>query len=161
MVLCKYGIESKIGKKIPTCRRIQFASIYGDVDYLNVIKYADVVAKNIYEKEAKEISKLQKSILDISSKEDLFYISICYKENDSKDNRTKDSVLAQDIYNELISKGYRVFFSRITLKDKLGTQYEPYIFAAIHSAKVMLHVTTSDENSESIWVRNGWSRFYL
>lgn len=163
LVLCKYGIEyvddPKTGKKIPTCHRTQFASIYEDADYLNVLKYADVVAKSIYEKEAKEISKLQKSILDISSKEDPFDIFICYKENDSKGNRTKDSVLAQDIYDELISKGYRVFFSRITLEDKLGTQYEPYIFAALHSAKVMLHVTTSDENSESVWVRNEWSRF--
>lgn len=163
LVLCKYGIEyvddSKTGKKIPTCHRTQFASIYEDADYLNVLKYADVVAKSIYEKEAKEISKLQKSILDISSKEDPFDIFICYKENDIKGNRTKDSVLAQDIYDELISKGYRVFFSRITLEDKLGTQYEPYIFAALHSAKVMLHITTSDENSESVWVRNEWSRF--
>lgn len=163
LVLCKYGIEyvddPKTGKKIPTCHRTQFASIYEDADYINVLKYADVVAKTVYEQEAKEISKLQKSILDISSKEDPFDIFICYKENDSRGNRTKDSVLAQDIYDELISKGYRVFFSRITLEDKLGTQYEPYIFAALHSAKIMLHVTTSDENSESVWVRNEWSRY--
>ena len=163
LVLCKYGIEyvddPKTGNKIPTCHRTQFSSIYDDSDYQNVLKHADAVAKVIYEKEAKEISKLQKSILDISSKEDPFDIFICYKENDGKGNRTKDSVLAQDIYDELISKGYRVFFSRITLEDKLGTQYEPYIFAALHSAKVMLHVTTSDENSESVWVRNEWSRF--
>lgn len=163
LVLCKYGIEyvddPKTGKKIPTCHRTQFASIYDDSDYINVLKYADVVAKTVYEKEAKEISKLQKLILDISSKEDPFDIFICYKENDSKGNRTKDSVLAQDIYDELTNKGYRVFFSRITLEDKLGTQYEPYIFAALHSAKIMLHVTSSDENSESVWVRNEWSRY--
>ena len=163
LVLCKYGIEyvddPKTGKKIPTCHRTQFASVYEDADYMNVLKYADVVAKTVYEQEAKEISKLQKSILDISSKEDPFDIFICYKENDGKGNRTNDSVLAEDIHDELVNKGYRVFFSRITLEDKLGTQYEPYIFAALHSAKVMLHVTTSDENSESVWVRNEWSRF--
>lgn len=88
LVLCKYGIEyvddPKTGKKIPTCHRTQFASIYRDVNYLNIIKYADVVAKNIYEKEAKEISKLQKSILDISSKEDPFDIFICYEKRQQR-----------------------------------------------------------------------------
>ena len=47
-----------------------------------------------------------------------------------------DSVIAQDVYDALTEKGYRVFFSRITLEDKLGTEYEPYIFAALNSAKV-------------------------
>ena len=163
LVLCKYGIEyvddPKTGSKIPTCHRTQFSSIYDDSDYKNCIKNADIVSKSIYEKEAKEISKLQKSILEISSKEDPFDIFICYKESDSSGNRTPDSVLAQDIYKELTNEGYRVFFSRITLEDKLGSQYEPYIFAALHSSKVMIHVTTSDEYSESVWVRNEWSRY--
>ena len=163
LILCKYGIEyiddPKTGLKIPTCHRTQFASIFDDSDFANVIKYADVVARSVYEKEAKEISKLQKAILDISSREDPFDIFICYKETDAKGDRTTDSVLAQNIYKELTNEGYRVFFSRITLEDKLGAQYEPYIFAALHSSKVMLHVTTKTENSEAIWVRNEWSRF--
>ena len=53
------------------------------------------------------------------------------------------SVIAQDVYDALTTKGYRVFFSRITLEDKLGTEYEPYIFAALNSAKVMLAFGTS------------------
>ncbi|MCR5333274.1 MAG: TIR domain-containing protein [Bacilli bacterium] len=163
LVLCKYGIEyvddPKTGLKIPTCHRTRFESIYEDTDYKNVIKHADVVARGVYEKEAKEISKLQKSILDISSKEEPFDIFVCYKETDRSGDRTPDSVLAQDIYKELTHEGYRVFFSRITLEDKLGTQYEPYIFAALHSSKVMIHVTTSDENSESVWVKNEWQRY--
>ena len=163
LVLCKFGIEyvndPKTGFKIPTCHRTRFESIFEDSDFKNVIKYADIVARIIYEKEAKEISKLQKAILDISSKEDAFDIFICYKETDKTGERTKDSVLAQDIYEELTNEGFRVFFSRITLEDKLGSQYEPYIFAALHSSKVMLHVTTSNEHSESVWVRNEWSRY--
>ena len=39
--------------------------------------------------------------------------------------RRQDSVLAQDIYDALTDKGFKVFFSRITLEDKLGKQYEP------------------------------------
>ena len=41
------------------------------------------------------------------------------------------------IYYQLTDAGYKVFFARITLEDKAGTEYEPYIFAALNSAKVM------------------------
>ena len=43
--------------------------------------------------------------------------------------------LANDLYHQLTQEGFKVFFSRITLEDKLGTAYEPYIFAALNSVK--------------------------
>ena len=52
-----------------------------------------------------------------------------------------------------------MFFSRITLENKLGSQYEPYIFSALNSAKVMLVVGSSKDNLNSSWVKNEWSRF--
>jgi tetratricopeptide (TPR) repeat protein len=52
-----------------------------------------------------------------------------------------------------------VFFARITLEDKLGQEYEPYIFAALNSAKVMLVVGTKPEHFNAVWVKNEWSRF--
>jgi predicted RNase H-like nuclease (RuvC/YqgF family) len=55
--------------------------------------------------------------------------------------------------------GYRVFFSRITLEGKLGFEYEPYIFAALNSAKVMIIVGTSVEHYNAAWVKNEWIRF--
>ena len=73
--------------------------------------------------------------------------------------RTHDSVLAQDVYDALTAKGLKVFFSRITLEDKLGRQYEPYIFAALNSAKVMLAIGTKYEYFQAVWVKNEWSRF--
>ena len=53
----------------------------------------------------------------------------------------------------------RVFFSRITLEDKLGQEYEPYIFAALNSAKVMLAFGTCYDYYNAVWVKNEWSRF--
>ncbi|MBP5780689.1 MAG: toll/interleukin-1 receptor domain-containing protein, partial [Clostridia bacterium] len=103
--------------------------------------------------------QLIKHLVEISSKEDPFDVFICYKESDDAGTRTKDSVLAQDLYYELIREGYKVFFSRITLEGKLGTEYEPYIFAALHSAKVMIVVGTSKMNLEATWVRNEWLRY--
>ena len=68
-------------------------------------------------------------------------------------------MLAQDIYDALTAKGMRVFFSRISLEDKLGQDYEPCIFAALNSAKVMLMVTADSDHCQSVWVKNEWKRY--
>ena len=53
----------------------------------------------------------------------------------------------------------KVFFSEKSLEDRLGSEYEPIIFKALHTAKIFILVGTSKENIESNWVRNEWSRF--
>lgn len=163
LLLCKYGIEyvddPLTGKKIPTCHRTQFDSVFSDPDYKAAIKNADVLAREVYETEAKEIDGIQKHILEISQKEERFDVFICYKETDENGQRTIDSVIAQDLYSALTQKGYKVFFSKITLETKLGEMYEPYIFAALNSAKVMLVIGTKEAYFNAVWVRNEWSRF--
>lgn len=163
LLLCRYGIEyvqdPASGERIPTCHRASFDSILNDVDYKAALKYSDGVARSLYEKEAQRIASLQKDILAISQKETPFDVFICYKESDENGKRTKDSALAQDIYYQLTDAGYKVFFARITLEDKLGQEYEPYIFAALHSAKVMVVVGTKPEYLNAVWVKNEWSRY--
>jgi len=110
----------KTGKKIPTCHRSSFDSVLDSENFEFVMENADAVAKKVYREEAKAIEELRKSIIEVSSKEEPYDIFICYKETDEKGDRTIDSVIAQDVYTELTDKGYRVFFSRITLEDKLG-----------------------------------------
>ena len=163
LLLCRYGIEyvqdPASGERIPTCHRASFDSILNDVDYHAALQYSDGVARSLYEKEALRIANLQKDILAISQKETPFDVFICYKESDENGKRTKDSALAQDIYYQLTDAGYKVFFARITLEDKLGQEYEPYIFAALHSAKVMVVVGTKPEYLNAVWVKNEWSRY--
>ena len=163
LCLCKYGIEyvddPATGKKIPTCHRTSFESIFNDSNFEMALEYADLAAQRVYREEAKEIDRLQKSILDIAKNESPYDIFICYKETDEDGQRTKDSVMAQDIYDALTAKGYKVFFARITLEDKLGQEYEPYIFSALTSAKVMLAIGTNYEYFNAVWVKNEWSRF--
>ena len=115
--------------------------------------------REIYEAEATAINEIQKGILAISQKEEPFDVFICYKETDANGRRTKDSVLATELYNELTREGFKVFFSRITLEDKLGIAYEPYIFAALHSSKVMVVLGTKPEHFTAVWVKNEWSRY--
>lgn len=163
LVLCRYGIEyvedPATHKRIPTVNRAQFTSIYMDEDYKSALQYADGYQKTIYEEEAKAIDEIQKGILEISSKEEPFDVFICYKETDASGRRTQDSVLANDLYHQLTQEGFKVFFSRITLEDKLGTAYEPYIFAALNSSKVMVVLGTKPEFFNAVWVKNEWSRY--
>lgn len=165
LVLCKYGIEyvddPATGKKIPTCHRSSFESVLDDSNFDQAQENADVVARKVYREEAKQIEALRKGIIEVSAQEAPYDIFICYKETDEKGDRTLDSVLAQDIYDALTEKGYRVFFSRITLEDKLGQAYEPYIFAALNSAKIMLAVGTDYEYYNAVWVKNEWSRYLM
>ena len=163
IVLCKYGIEyvedPNTYKRVPTCHRTQLESVLTDVDYLSAIENADSNQKLIYEQEAKEIDKLQKDILSIVHNEKPFDVFICYKETDENGKRTVDSVLANDIYYQLTQEGLKVFYAAITLENKLGQEYEPYIFSALNSAKVMLVVGTKPENFNAVWVKNEWSRY--
>lgn len=163
LVLCRYGIEyvedPATHKRVPTVNRAQYTSIFDDEDYKAAIQYADAAQRVVYEAEAKVINEIQKGILEISQKEELFDVFICYKETDANGRRTPDGVLATDLYHQLTQEGFKVFFSRITLEDKLGTAYEPYIFAALNSAKVMVVLGTKPEYFNAVWVKNEWSRY--
>lgn len=68
-------------------------------------------------------------------------------------------MLANDIYHQLTQEGFKVFYAAITLEDKLGQEYEPYIFAALNSAKVMLVIGSKPEYFTAVWVKNEWSRY--
>lgn len=163
LVLCRYGIEyvedPLSHKRIPTVNRAQFTAIFDDDNYKLALENADTYQRIIYEEEAKAINEIQKGILAISQKEEPFDIFICYKETDNSGSRTRDSVLAQDLYYQLKQEGFKVFFARITLEDKLGSAYEPYIFAALNSAKVMVVLGTKPEYFNAVWVKNEWSRY--
>ena len=163
LILCKYGIQyvddPKTGRKIPTCHRSSFESILDDESFDLVLENADTVSRAVYKEQAREIEAIREKIIELSSKEKPYDIFICYKETDKNGERTIDSVIAQDVYEALISKGYKVFFARITLESKLGQEYEPYIFSALNSAKVMLVFGTDYEHYNAVWVKNEWSRF--
>lgn len=163
LVLSKYGIEyvddPKTMKKIPTCHRTQSTSILNDIDYKAALEYATPDAKSVIQNEANKISEIQKRILEISQMESPYDIFICYKESDELGNRTQDSTLAQDVYYELTKRGYNTFFARKSLESRLGNEYEPIIYAALNSAKVMIVIGTKPEHFNSVWVRNEWSRF--
>ncbi len=163
LVLCKYGIEyvdDGKGSRVPTCHRTLPLSVMDDDDFQQACENADITAKTVYRDEAKAIDKIQKKILNIALSEEPYDIFICYKETDDiTGSRTEDSLIAQDIYTELLKDGYRVFFARDSLREVAGAEYEPYIYAALSSAKIMLAIGTKHDYYDAVWVKNEWSRF--
>jgi tetratricopeptide (TPR) repeat protein len=149
LILCKYGVEyvedPKTMKRIPTCHRTSYESVIADENYKLTLKYAYDDQKPLYEADAKAIDTVQKNILAAAQNEEPFDVFICYKETDSNGKRTPDSVIANDIYHQLTQEGFKVFYAAITLEGKLGSAYEPIIFSALNSAKVMLAIGTKPE----------------
>lgn len=163
IVLCRYGIEyvedPATHKRIPTINRMQYSSILVDADYQDALKYADVIQQKVYMDEAKAIDQIQKGINKILQTESPYDVFICYKESDTNNHRTIDSVRASELYYELTKEGFKVFYAAITLEDHLGESYEPYIFSALNSAKVMIVIGSRPEYINATWVKNEWSRF--
>ena len=162
IVLCKYGViyvdDPATGGKVPTINRTQVTPVLIDEDYKKVLELADPTTRQMYEKEAEVIDNIQENILAISRNEEPFDVFICYKETDENGNRTQDSVDAFQIYHYLTDEGYKVFLSRVTLADKFG-KFEPYIYAALNSARVMLVIGSKKEYFEAPWVKNEWMRY--
>lgn len=163
VMLCRYGIEyvEEYGsrKRTPTINRFSYTPIINDEDYRAAVRVADGDRRRVYILQAGELEELRKKALAVSQTEQPYDIFICYKESDRSGRRTEDSVLAASLYRSLSAEGYRVFFARVTLEDKTGREYEPYIFSAINSARLMFAVGTSPDNFNAPWVKNEWSRY--
>ena len=159
--LCKYGImyveDQQTLAQIPTFYRMIPQSILSDEDYLRACKHAGAAAWK-YEEEAQKIDKLQKKILQLNSTEEPYDVFICYKKTDiDTPALTRDSRIAGDLYTMLIENGYRVFWADRSLPG--GCEYEPYIYSALSTAKIMLVLSSDTRYFEATWVKNEWIRF--
>ena len=117
LVLCRYGIEfvedPHSGSRIPTCHRASRTSILLDPDFKSAMQHADEQKSAVYYENALRIDKIQKEILSMSNNQEKFEVFICYKESDENGERTQDSVIAQDLNNELTRMKIKTFFARI------------------------------------------------
>ena len=161
LFLSKYGVEyvkdnNSFNYK-PTLHRISAISVFDDIDYQATIKYANFYTAEKYKKDAELIEQVMKELLVISNNQEPYDIFLSYKEQDDiTKQRTDDSHLAHNLYNELTGQGYKVFFAPKSLGAGL---YEPQIYSAIISSKVMIVLGTKPEYFNAVWVKNEWSRF--
>lgn len=161
LFLSKYGVEYVKDNMTftykPTLHRISSISVFDDVDYQATIKYADSISAMQYKKDAENIEMVMKELLLLSANQEPYDVFLSFKElDDITRQRTDDSYLAHDLYNELTAQGYKVFFAPKSLGVGL---YEPKIYSAIISSKVMIVLGTKPKYFDAVWVKNEWSRF--
>ncbi len=164
--LCRYGIEyvreQSCGRALPTSTRMNISNILEDEAYRSAVLHApDADIRAFYEDEAQHIYKLlmkyQQINGDPANKPYDVFISV--KQGDSRGHATSDGYEALALYHELEKMGWKVFNSRISLKQYSGTEYEPYIMHALATAKIMVVIASNEDYMNSPWVRNEWRRF--
>ena len=73
-MLSRYGIEyveePGTKKRVPTFHRIQYEPMLSDHDYLEALEHADSLQREEYERQGRELSDLQKRLLDASAGEE-------------------------------------------------------------------------------------------
>lgn len=164
-VLCIYGVEfqedPRSGKRLPTLHRISSRSIMQDPYYQKAINYANPMDAIEYKRIAAELDRIRIRFIELSQKEENKYdIFISFKQTDDRLRcETIDCSKAENLYYKLQEMGYRVFFSKVTLANRGGDDFEPIIYMALESSKLMIVLGSSRENLESPWVRNEWNRF--
>lgn len=160
-VCARYGIRYENdynGNRVPTYCLESIDDIQEDESFKKAVSLAPTEVAQWYRKQADYINKISKKWADITKKEAPYDIFICFKDCDG-DERTKDSYEAYELYSNLKDQ-YHVFFSRESLKDKTGAEnYEPYIFHALQTAKVMIVFGLRPDHLQSTWVKNEWQRY--
>ncbi len=156
-----YVTDLSENKKVPTCNNITEDAFVKSKDVIKAISLAPSDIAETYKSQSEYIEKVRVEWLEKASKEPPYDVFISFKDSDRENGieRTQDSVDAQDLYNALTNEGYKVFFSRVSLRDKISEQYEPYIYNAIKTSKVMIVFGEKPEYFSSVWIKNEWSRF--
>ena len=164
-LLSKYGVEiSERTKFRPSLHKISENSFTAEKIYNDLLsnKYVDGIASVEYKKMADEIEFVRCEAIKAARSQQKYDIFLSFKNKagDEDDSPlTPDRAVAERLYNQLIKRGYHVFFAPVTLKGKAGLVYEPIIYAALHSADTMVLIASKKEYAESSWVANEWKRF--
>ena len=73
---------------------------------------------------------------------------------------TRDSEIANEIFNFLSQQGLSVFLSTVSLETLGSSAYKKAIDAALDSAAVLVAIGTSADHINSTWVNYEWDSFF-
>jgi len=90
-----------------------------------------------------------------------YQVFLSFKNLDKDGNPTRDSLLAQELYEYFTGRGLTVFFSERTLEALGVASYKGAIDNALDAAQVLVAVGTSAENLNSKWVEYERETFYI
>lgn len=77
-------------------------------------------------------------------------VYICYTESDAQGRRTKDSIIAEDLYQKLESKKIHTFYERRSAPALIGDDLQAANYQAIYHAKIILVVGVSAAHFEHL-----------
>lgn len=156
LALCRFGVGFFADGGI-ALNRTQAHSFLTDNDYRQALRFAGKKQREFLEKTAERIDEKRREIAELAATEK-YEVYLCCRENDQNGCAAEEVKHASELYRRLSDEKIRVFYPRVTLEDKAGSEWEPYIFGALNSARVMLIVGVNEDSFEDIRVRNAWSR---
>ena len=163
LVRARYGIkyeEDVSGKEIPSCYKSSYEDFREDSDFKRAIKFSEnEKIRKGYKQMAELIAEECKEWRKECEKEkyDIF-ISFKATEDDGVTS-TRDLEELKELYTHLLTLGYKVFFSPMSMINKGGKHYDPYILNALQSAKMMIVYGSKPEYFTATWVENEWTRY--
>ena len=165
LVRAKFGIKFEqdlSGKAVPSCYKSSYEDFRDTDEYKKAVALAETnELRQSYEKMAEYIARVTKEWREEAQKYD-YDVFISFKaSNDLDGSETRDAREMHKLYDLLKDKGYRVFFSPVTLiTDGVGGRgSEPYIFNALDKAKALIVYGSRKEYFSSTWVQNEWQRY--
>ncbi len=165
LVRAKFGIKFEQDlscKAVPSCYKSTYEDFRDTDEYKKAVALAETnELRQSYEKMAEYIARVAKEWREEAQKYD-YDVFISFKASNDFDGReTRDAREMHKLYDLLKDKGYRVFFSPVTLiTDGVGGKgSEPYIFNALDKAKALIVYGSRKEYFSSTWVQNEWQRY--
>lgn len=166
VLMCHYCIEYQKNDEKEMVPTILYPDLSDPSDVtersnlLEALENADEELQEYYHNKLEEIDSILEGYRRwrYKLKYDVFISVKQTDETDGKKHPTEDFRVGMELYDHLTSLGLKVFNSEKT-KGPAGKEWEPYILAALMSARVMIVVGTCPEYMESQWVKNEWTRF--
>ena len=88
-----------------------------------------------------------------------FDVFISFKNTDNNGQRTKDSIMAEELYHALKKRNINAFYSNISIPESGEYDFGDMIDMAIEQCSIIVVVGTSIENFNSKWVSHEFKLF--
>ena len=148
--LSEYGIEYQAEEQKPTFHALSAVPVYKSRYYDKMSPEHQHEADETIEFKRREIMKNAETLPS-------YDVFLSLKIDGEGGAKTPEYEWAMQLYYDLREQGYKVFFSPQVLKTT-NADWEPYIYRAIQTCRIMLVLTSSIDNATSPWVRNEWRR---
>lgn len=151
LALCRYGVLFFADGGL-TLLRTQAHSFLSDSDYQQAVKFAGDKQRGFMESIAALIAEKQREISGLAVGIEYDVLLCCGSSPEAAKRST-------ELYNRLASEKFNVFCTDITLADRARSECEPYIYAAVNSARVLLIAVTGTDIFNDVTVMNICGRF--